>query len=95
MAIRRLTRICHTAVPASDRVQGVGKVGDEVVGIFDTDRDPNQVVADSERRLALIRDRQVSHRRRRAGQGLGAAKADRQVRDRKRVEEGEGLLLAP
>ena len=78
----------------SDRLQRVGEVGDEVVGILAADRNPDQVGGDVELLLALVGHRQMGHRRGRAGERLGAAEADREIGDLQRVEEGERLLLA-
>ena len=79
---------------ASDRVERGRKVGDQVVGILDPDRDAHEVVGDAERRLALFGDREVCHRRGRGGERLGAAQRHRQLGDPERVEERERLTLA-
>src|SRR6185437_9453602 len=78
---------------ALDRVQRVREVGDEIVGVFATDRYPHQVGRDVELLLALVGHRQMGHRRRGARESLGAAEADREIGDLQRVEEGERLLL--
>ena len=75
--------------PDSDRGQRLFAIGDQVVGILDPDRDADQIVGDAQRRLALVGDRQMRHRRRVAGQRLGPAQADRQLGDAQRIEETE------
>src|SRR3546814_12134852 len=51
-------------------------------------------VGDAERLLALVGDRQMGHRGGVAGERLGAAEADRELRDLQRVEKAEALRLA-
>src|SRR4249919_1928784 len=91
---RRIGPCRSTPTIALDRVERVGEVGDEIVGILDPDRDPHQIIGDPERLLALVGDRQMGHRGRRAGQGLGAAEADCKMGDAQRIEKCERLLLA-
>src|SRR3546814_4114048 len=49
---------------------------------------------DTQCRLAVVGNRQVRHCRGMARERLGAAEADRELRDLERVEEAETLLLA-
>src|SRR3546814_5357120 len=50
-------------------------------------------VGDAERLLALVGDRQMGHRGGVAGERLGAAEADRELRDLQRVEKAEAVRL--
>ena len=77
-----------------NRPQRILEIGDEVVGVLHPDRDPHQIVGDAERLLARVGDRQMGHRRGRAGERLGAAEADRQIGDDQRVEERERLSFS-
>src|SRR5690606_38806437 len=58
------------------------------------DRDAHEIVGDAELRAALIGHREVGHRRRVAGERLGAAEAYRELGHPERVEEAEALGLA-
>ena len=77
-----------------DAPQSIVEVGDQVLGLFHTDRNANQIVADAKRRLALVGYRQMGHRGGGRCKGLGTAEADRQIGDLQRVEEGKGFALA-
>src|SRR3546814_230343 len=78
----------------SNRRQRLVEIGDQVVGILDADRHADQIVGAAERLLALVGDRQMRHRGGVAGERLGAAEADRELRDLQRVEKAEALRLA-
>src|SRR4029079_18217896 len=56
------------ASPLLDRLKRVGEVGDEVLGVLDPDRNPDEVGGDVELLLALVGNRQMRHRRWGAGQ---------------------------
>src|SRR5438093_180275 len=64
---------CNT--PLRHRSQCLTQIGDQVVGVFDADRDADQAVGDADLAADLRRNRGVGHERRRLDERFDAAEA--------------------
>ena len=57
----------------SDLSQCLLEIGDQIIRVFNPDRDAHEIVSDAERGLAFVGHREVRHRSRVTGQRLGPA----------------------
>src|SRR3546814_2043124 len=69
------------------------RISDWSSDVCSSDLHAHQIVGDTQCLLAFVGNRQVRHCRGMARERLGAAEADRELRDLERVEEAETLLL--
>src|SRR6266481_3358420 len=66
-------------------VEGLGEIGDQVVGVLDADREANQVVLDADLEPLLAAELVEAHDRGLLDQALDSAQRGRDERDRARV----------
>lgn len=82
---------CAAPSSASQRLI---EIGNQIIGMLDTDRQADQGGRDAETHLFLTRDVGMRHRRGVRGQSLGAAEAYRELDHFQPVENGKRLCLA-